>query len=101
MLKECSALPIFCSQEIESTRTCNSDKETASEAKVDKMRHSLINRPFQNKQRQNDETQKNRGSESLPQFLEAFYEGYHELGHMLDSYAAKNDDAPALRPFPR
>ena len=39
--------------------------------------------------------------ESLPQFLEAFHKGLHKLRHMLDSYAAKNDDAPALRPLPR
>ena len=82
-------------------RTCNSVKETESEARVDKMQDSLINWPFQNKQCQNDETQNNKGNESLPQFLDTFYKDLHELGHMLDSYAAKKDDAPALRPLPR
>ena len=81
--------------------TCSSVKEFSSEAKVAKMEDSLINWPFQNKQCQNDETQKNKGNESLPQFLEAFHKGLHELRHMLDSYTAKNDDAPALWPLPR
>lgn len=81
--------------------TGNSVKEFSSEAKAAKMRDSVINCSFQNKQCQNDETQKNKGNESLPQFLEAFHKGLHELRHMLDSYAAKNDDAPALRSLPR
>ena len=81
--------------------TCNNVKETAREGKVDKMRDSLIiNWPFQNKQCQNDETQKNKGNESLPQFLDAFYKGLHGLGHMLDSYATNKDDAAAPRPLP-
>ena len=47
-------------------RTCKNVKEAVSEAKVDNMRDSLINWPFQNKQCQNDVNQKNKGKDSLP-----------------------------------
>ena len=47
-------------------RTYNHVKETLSEAKVDNMRDSLINGPFQHKQCQNDVTQENKEKESLP-----------------------------------
>ena len=57
----------------------------------------IINWPFQNKQCQNDETQKHKGNESLPQFLDALYKGLHEPGHILDSSATNKDNAPALR----
>lgn len=60
----------------------------------------IINRPFQNKQSQNDETPKNKGNELLPQFLDVLYKGLHELGHILDSSATNKDNAPALRPLP-
>ena len=60
----------------------------------------IINWPFQNKQCQNDETQKNKGNESLPQFLDALYKGLHELGHILDSCATNKDNTPTLRLLP-
>ena len=60
----------------------------------------IINRPFQNKQSQNDKTPKNKGNELLPQLLDALYKGLHELGHILDSSATNKDNAPALRPLP-
>ena len=81
--------------------TCNSVKESASKAKVEKIGDILIYWPFQNKQCQKDETQKVQGHESIPQFLDAFYEGLHELGHMLRSCATNKDYAPALRPLSR
>ena len=60
----------------------------------------IINRPFQNRQSQSDETQKNKGNELLPQFLDALYKGLHELDHILDSSATNKDNAQALRPLP-
>ena len=60
----------------------------------------IINWPFQNKQCQNDETQKNKENESLPQSLNALYKGLDELGHFFDSSATNKDNVPALRPLP-
>ena len=60
----------------------------------------IINWPFQNKQCQNDDTQKNEGNESLRQFLNALYKGLDELGHVFDSSATNKDNAPALRLLP-
>ena len=59
----------------------------------------IINRPFQNKRSQNDETPRNKVKELLPQFLDALYKGLHKLSHILDSSATNKDSAPALRPL--
>lgn len=80
-------------------RGCNNGKETASEWRVDKI---LDRCPFQNKKTNLDETQNNEDNELLPEFLDAFYKGLHELGPMnAQQYAANKGDAPALKPLLR
>ena len=80
-------------------RSCNNGKETASKGTVDKILDRI---PFQNKQTNLDETQNSEENELLPDFLDAFYKGLHELGPMnAQQYANNNGDAPALKPLLR
>lgn len=76
-------------------RSCDNGKEPAGEGRVDKI---LDRYPFQNKQTNFDETQNSEDNELLPEFLDAFYKGLHELGPMnAQQYATNKGDAPALK----